>query len=181
MHSCLRRSQITLSKTKHLFGKVFKRMSRVLKWKGKKSCLDLAMDEWTIKTPNLTCQLYFKIDLLTDIVALCLTDFIDWRYIHSVVCIFDPACELLPPWTKEQYLCTDCCPSTLPSLWPPPPPLNVLYIRTVCVTGGGGGDGWMLNCGVDHILQEFYTLFLARFRTYKIATPPQTNDQWRRH
>ncbi len=32
----------------------------------------------------------------------------------------------------------------------------------------------MLNCAVDHILQEFYTLFLARFRTYKIATPPQT-------
>jgi hypothetical protein len=30
----------------------------------------------------------------------------------------------------------------------------------------------MLNCGVDHILQEFYTLFLAKFRTYKIATPP---------
>jgi hypothetical protein len=34
----------------------------------------------------------------------------------------------------------------------------------------------VLNCAVDHILQEFYTLFLARFRTYKIATPP-TNDQ----
>jgi hypothetical protein len=34
-----------------------------------------------------------------------------------------------------------------------------------------------LNCPVDHILQEFYTLFLARFRTYKIATPPQTNNQ----
>ncbi len=27
---------------------------------------------------------------------------------------------------------------------------------------------------VDHILQEFYTLFLTRFRTYKIASPPQT-------
>jgi hypothetical protein len=31
-----------------------------------------------------------------------------------------------------------------------------------------------LNCDVDHILQEFYTLFLARFRTYKIASPPPT-------
>jgi hypothetical protein len=30
-----------------------------------------------------------------------------------------------------------------------------------------------LNCIVDHILQEFYTLFLTRFRTYKIASPPQ--------
>ncbi len=26
----------------------------------------------------------------------------------------------------------------------------------------------------NHILQEFYTLFLTRFRTYKIASPPQT-------
>jgi hypothetical protein len=31
-----------------------------------------------------------------------------------------------------------------------------------------------LKCTVDHILQEFYTLFLTRFRTYKIATPPHT-------
>jgi hypothetical protein len=37
--------------------------------------------------------------------ALCLTDFIDWS--HSLmVGIFDSACELLPPWTKELYLCT---------------------------------------------------------------------------
>jgi hypothetical protein len=49
---------------------------------------------------------FLKIDLLTDFAALCLTYFIDWRYIHSVVSIFDPACELLPPWTKELYLCT---------------------------------------------------------------------------
>ena len=62
------------------------------------------MDEWTIKTPNPICRLFFKIDLLTDFAALCSTDFIDWRYIHSVVCIFDPGCELLPPWMKEQYL-----------------------------------------------------------------------------
>jgi hypothetical protein len=31
-----------------------------------------------------------------------------------------------------------------------------------------------MNCTVDHILQEFNTLFLTRFRTYKIASPPQT-------
>jgi hypothetical protein len=30
------------------------------------------------------------------------------------------------------------------------------------------------RCVVDHILQEFNTLFLTRFITYKIATPPQT-------
>jgi hypothetical protein len=32
----------------------------------------------------------------------------------------------------------------------------------------------MLSCVVDHILQEFNILFLARFRTCKISTPPQT-------
>jgi hypothetical protein len=31
-----------------------------------------------------------------------------------------------------------------------------------------------MNCTVDHILQEFYTLFVTRFRTCKIASPPQT-------
>jgi hypothetical protein len=58
------------------------------------------------KRPIPICRLFFIIDLLTYIAALCLTDFIDWRYIHSLVGIFDPACELMPPWTKELYLCT---------------------------------------------------------------------------
>ncbi len=70
------------------------------------------------KRPIPICWLFFKVDLLTDIAALCLTDFIDWRYIHSLVGIFDPACELLLPWTKEPYLCTV---APLSSLWPPPP------------------------------------------------------------
>ena len=41
-------------------------------------------------------------------------------------------------------------------------------MQTVCVAVGG-----MLNFAVDHILQEFYTLFLTIFRTNKIASPPQ--------
>ncbi len=41
------------------------------------------MDEWTIKTPNPKCRFFFKVDLLTGFAALCLTYFIDWRYIHS--------------------------------------------------------------------------------------------------
>jgi hypothetical protein len=37
------------------------------------------------------------------------------------------------------------------------------------------GRGWgVLSCVGDHILQEFNTLFLTRFRNYKIALPPQT-------
>jgi hypothetical protein len=97
-----------------------------------------------------------------------------------MVGIFDPACKLLPPWTKELYLCTV---APLPSLRPPPPSpipkLNVQYIPQIivgiyrqCVAVGGGGG--VLNCVVYHILQEFYTLFLNRFRTYKITAPPQT-------
>ncbi len=59
----------------------------------------------------------------------------------------------------------NCCP--LPSLSPPPPPLppsQSLYRQ--CVAVGGG----VLRCVVDHILHEFNTLFLTRFRTYNIAT-----------
>ncbi len=60
----------------------------------------------------------------------------------------------------------------LSELLPPPPLPNVQYIQTVCYCGGGGWG--VLKCTVDHILQEFYTLFLTRFRTYKIASPPLT-------
>ncbi len=42
-----------------------------------------------------------------------------------------------------------CCPSTISSLWPPPPSplpkLNVQFIQTVCVWGGGDG-GWIVLC-----------------------------------
>jgi hypothetical protein len=86
-----------------------------------------------------------------------------------MVCIFDPVCELLPPWMKELYLCTVAPLLYLLSyLLPPPPKVNVLYIQTVCGCGG------VLKCTVDHILQEFYTLFLTVFRIYKIASKPLT-------
>ncbi len=41
-----------------------------------------------------------------------------------------------------------------------------------CVTCGSVVGG--VEITVDHILQEFYTGFLTRFKTYKIASPPQT-------
>jgi hypothetical protein len=90
-----------------------------------------------------------------------------------MVCIFDPACELLPPWTKELYVCT-VAPLLylLSDLLPPLPLPNVQYMQTVCDCVG------VLKCTVDHILLEFYALFLTRFRTYKTASPSQTkNDQ----
>jgi hypothetical protein len=41
-----------------------------------------------------------------------------------------------------------------------------------CVAGRGWGEG-VLSCVGDHIQREFNTLFLTRFRAYKIARPPQ--------
>ncbi len=50
-------------------------------------------------------------------------------------------------------------------------------LQPMCEGDGGergGVGGGVLNCAVEHILQEFYTLLLTRFRIYKIASPPQT-------
>jgi hypothetical protein len=48
-------------------------------------------------------------------------------------------------------------------------------VYTDCLWLGGRGGG-VLSCVADHILQEFNTLFLTRFRTYKIAVQPQTKN-----
>ncbi len=86
-----------------------------------------------------------------------------------MVGIFDPACELLPPMDEGTIL-VYCCPSTFSLTYSSLPKVNVQYIHTVCGCGGGGG---VLSCVADHILQEFNTLFLTRFITYKSATQPQ--------
>ncbi len=107
------------------------------------------MDEGTIKTQNPTCRLYW-----------CLIEFIDWRYSQSC-------------WYFWSLLWACAVPSAFSLTSPTPPPLpkvNVQYIKTDSVWLWGG----MLSCVVDHILQKFNTLFLTRFRTYKIATPPPT-------
>jgi hypothetical protein len=100
-----------------------------------------------------------------------------------MVGIFDPACELLRPWMKELNGTCVLLPLYLLSDLPPPSPLPKLivqYIQTLC--GCGWGVEGLLNCVVDHILQEFYTLFLTRFRTYKIASPPpKKKNHQRRH
>jgi hypothetical protein len=70
------------------------------------------------------------------------------------------------------------CPSNLLSGLPPPPltpfpksKYSTVY-QPVCGSEGVGGGGVLSFVG-DHILQEFNTLFLTRFRTYTIALPPQ--------
>ncbi len=70
----------------------------------------------------------------------------------------------------------NCCPSNLLSgstLPPSPFPVSKYCICRQCVAGGGGGERGLSPVG-DHILQEFNTLYLTRFRTYKIARPSQT-------
>ncbi len=82
---------------------------------------------------------FLKIDLLTDFAALCLTDFIDWRYIHSVVCIFNPACAPMDEGTILVYVAPLLY--LLSDLLPPPPLPNVQYMQTVCDCGGEVGLG----------------------------------------
>jgi hypothetical protein len=77
-------------------------------------------------------------------------EFIEWSSGDTVIWYFDTA-----------------------SLWftsPTPPPLSKVNVQYIQGLGGGG----VLSCVEDHILQEFNTLFLTRFRTYTIATTPQT-------
>ncbi len=134
--------------------------------------LTALVGEWTIKTPNPKCRLSSKIDGLCGIVfnrfyrpehgwraikTQNLKRHLYWWLIEwysqsgSHVGIFDPSCLVY------------CCPS-----WPPPPP--PFQSKCTVYTDSGG----VLSCVVDHFLQEFNTLFLTRFITYKIATPPQT-------
>ncbi len=115
---------------------------------------------------------FLSVDLLTDFAAFCLTGFIDWRCIHSWFVFSTQLVNCCPHGRRKYnllvYWCTSA--STGPSLWPPSPSPPSLYVQ--CVTVGGWGG--VLKCTVDHILHEFYTLFLTRFRTYKIASSPLT-------
>ncbi len=106
--------------------------------------------------------------------GIVLNSFIDRRYIDSWL-VFSTQLVNCCPHGRRKYTCI-LLPlyllSDLPPLRPSQTKCTVpVYTENVWSWGGGGGA---LNCAVDHILQEFYTLFLTRFRTYKIASPPQT-------
>ncbi len=107
---------------------------------------------------------FLSVDLLTDF-AFCLTDFIDWRYIHSW---FVFSTQLVNCCPHELYLCTVAPLLYLLSDLLPPPPFpmySILHTDSVWLWGGGCWNVlWIIFC----------TQFLNRFRTYKIASPPQT-------
>jgi hypothetical protein len=88
-----------------------------------------------MKTPNPICQLFFKIDLLSDFAALCLTDFTDWRYIHSWM-VFSTQLVNCCPHGRRNYTCVMLPLYLLSDLPPPPPKLNVQYIQKMCGCGG---------------------------------------------
>ncbi len=99
----------------------------------------------------------------------CLIEFVDWRGSQSI-----QSCWYFRP-SSVNY-----CPNNLLSFSPPPPLLPShtkskygIYRQCLARRMWGGG-GWVLNCVGDHILKEFSTLFITRFRTYKIALTSPT-------
>ncbi len=103
---------------------------------------------------------YKKLTCTQGLCGRCLSECIDWRYSQSCW-YFRPSFE-------------NCCPSILLSgstLLPFHPSLcqSTVYTDSVWL----GGDGVLSPVG-DHILQEFNTLYLTRFRANKIARPPKT-------
>jgi hypothetical protein len=59
---------------------------------------------------------FLSVDLLTDFAAFCLTDFIDWRYIHSWSVFSTQLVNCFPHGRRNYTSLVYCCPSTVPSL-----------------------------------------------------------------
>jgi hypothetical protein len=139
--------------------------------------IPVLMDEWTIKTPNSKCRLFFKIYLLMDFAALCLTDFIDWRYTHS--------------WLVFSTQLVNCClharrnytyvllPLYLFSDLPPPPPLPKLKctVHTDSVWLCGGWEGVELWCWT----YVFCRSFTPDSEPTKLLHHPKENGHYRLH
>jgi hypothetical protein len=128
-----------------------------------------------MKTLNPKCRRFFKIDLLINFAALFLTDFTDWRkwrYIHSSL-VFSTQLVNFCPHGRWNYTCVLMSLYLLSDLpLPLPPSQTKCTVYTDSVWHGGGG---VLNCVVDHILQECYTLFLTSSQNGFIT--PNKNDQ----
>ncbi len=73
---------------------------------------------------------FLSVDLLTDFAAFCLTDFIDWRYIHSWF-VFSTQLGSCCPHVPRTYTCLLLPLYCTFSLTSSPLP-NVQYMQTVC-------------------------------------------------
>ncbi len=90
----------------------------------------------------------------------CESEFIDWRYSQSC-------------WYFQPRFVNYCLSNLLSGSTAPPFLCQSKINTDVEWPGGGWGLGVLSSVG-DHILQEFKTMYFTRFRTYKIARPPQT-------
>ncbi len=89
---------------------------------------------------------FLSVDLLTDFAAFCLTDFMDWRYIHSW---FVLSTQLVNCWPMDEgtiwYFCIVAPLLYLLSDLLPPLPMYRIYRQCMtCVydCGGWGGGCW---------------------------------------
>ncbi len=93
---------------------------------------------------------FLSVHLLTDFATFCLTDFKDWRYIHSWFVFSTQLVNCCPHGRRNYTLLVYCCPSTVPSLWPPspsPPSQWTLYTDSVWLWGGGWWNVlWTIFC-----------------------------------
>ncbi len=110
---------------------------------------------------------FLLVDLLTDYAAFCLTDFIDWRYIHSWF-VFSTQLVNCCPHERRNYTCVLLPLYCTFSLTSSPLP-NVQYLQTVCDCGGGGGVE--MYCGVKHYVSDQIQNLQNCFTT------PNKNDQ----
>jgi hypothetical protein len=59
---------------------------------------------------------FLSVDLFTEFAAFRLTDFIDWRYIHSWFVFSTQLVNCCPHGRRNYKVLVYCCPSTVPSL-----------------------------------------------------------------
>ncbi len=103
--------------------------------------------------------------------------------IHSLSGLyFRPSLWTVAPMDEGNIL-VYCCPSTVPSLWPPPPSRPFSRKCTVytdkCMAGVGGGGCWIVLSTI--FCSSFTFCFWPDSEPTKFLHPPQTNDQLRRH
>ncbi len=92
---------------------------------------------------------FLSVDLLTDFAAICLTDFIDCRYIHSWF-VFSTQLVNCCAYGGRNYTCVLLplyCTFSLTSCPLPPSQCTEYCIQKVCYCGGKGGEGVEMYCG----------------------------------